>query len=385
MKDMTLSLSAQTDPGPVAGLSPPLRRSAGRVEFALGCERDDADIRAFLAGQTVAGAVQLEVRTEPSFRAALALLGEDAAILLARERATRRLVGLGVRTSRQLSVNLQPRTVGHLSFLRVAADYRGRRDFLRAGYALLRELQERRPVDFCLTAILAENHAARRLLEAGLPGLPVYRPLTDVLTFTIATPLVSAPWSNPAVDPCSLAAFLSHHISPMPLAPVINASTFASPSPGHLTCDDFVTLREGNQLLAAAAIWDQRPIRQFCITGYGGVLRQFRIFYNVLQFFRRRPGLPAPGILNHAFISHLAVDPQARTHFPLLLKSLTLAGRARGIDFLTLSLAAGHPLCSVAAQIAIHHTRSSLYAVHWPDQPAPEIPSAIPYVEAAHL
>ena len=27
------------------------------------------------------------------------------------------------------------------------------------------------------------------LPEAGLPGLPVYRPLTDVLTFTIATTL----------------------------------------------------------------------------------------------------------------------------------------------------------------------------------------------------
>ena len=52
---------------------------------------------------------------------------------------------------------------------------------------MLRELQGADAVGFHLTAILARNETARRLLEAGLPGLPRYSPVAEIKTFTLAT------------------------------------------------------------------------------------------------------------------------------------------------------------------------------------------------------
>ena len=388
---MTLSLSVQTEPGVVAAgptaSAPalPFCHSVGRVEFSLALKKNDAEIRGFIAGQSMGGSARIEMRTEPSFHAAVALLGDDPHILLARDRSSCRVVGLGVRTSRQLLLNGRAQNRWP-SFIpsRGAPEFRGRRDFLRAGYGMLRELQNTHPVDFSLTAILSENHAARRLLEARLPGLPIYKSVTDVLTFTI--PTVASAFCRCAMDdPTSLTTFLSQRICPMPLAPVIDESLFENSGTPHPLPEDFVTVSEGSQINAAAAIWDQRSIRQTFITGYHGPLRRLRPIYNALQAIRSRPRLPAPGLFNHAFISHLAVDPQRPQHFKNLLKALAQAARARGIDFLTLSLAASHPLSAIASKAAFHTLRSTLYGVHWRDQHAPEIPSATPYVEAAHL
>lgn len=330
----------------------------------------------------MAGPVELQIRTEPSFRAAAALMGANPHILLARENATGHITGLGVRTERNLLLNEAPRRIGHLSFLRVAPAFRGKRDFLRQGFGLLRDLQRARPVDFCLTAILSGNYAARRLLEAGLPGLPVYSPIAEIATFTLGTRKEKSRSTAPPPSLPALNDFLQRHIEPMPLAPRID---LAEATNSNLTQHDFITVTHAGKIVAAATLWDQRAIRQTVITGYHGALRTFRPFYNTLQLLRGRHLLPSPGMLDLAYVSHLAIDPPAPQHFAALLHRLSAAAHARGIHYLALSLASNHPLCPFAHRIAMHRTESTLYTVHWPGEPVPRIPSTTPYVEAALL
>jgi len=358
----------------------PLARTAGRVSFSLATSADDPDIRHFIAGQSMGHSVKIAVQTEPSFHAAVRLLGHDAEILLARERSSGRIVGLGVRAHRQVLLNGCTRHIGHLFFLRVAPEFRGRRDFLRAGYGYLRDLQDARPVEFCTTAILAENYAARRLLEAGLPGLPVYRSIAGISTITLVVPRCSAD-ASAASPPDVLQEFLRMQLQPMPLSPPL---TTLADSPPSLTLNDFVTVQNHGRVLAAAALWDQRSVRQTILTHYAAPLRHLRPFYNILQVIRRRRGLPAPGPLNMAYISHLAVENSDPRVFAQLLGTLRASAAARGIDYLVLSLAADHPLAPLAARNALHSTRSLLYSVTWPGEALPDIP-ATPYVEAALL
>jgi hypothetical protein len=327
----------------------------------------------------MAGPVELQIRTEPSFRAAAALMGAHPQILLARQNGGP-IAGLGVRTERNVLLNGQTRRIGHLSFLRVAPAFRGRRDFLRNGFGLLRDLQDTRPVEFCTTAILAENRAARRLLEARLPGMPVYQPIADVATFAMGVRR-RAPGAGAKVDGNALREFLQAQLQAMPLAPVVSLSD-PSPVPA---LDDFVTVENRGHMLAAAAIWDQRPVRQTILTRYAAPLRYLRPLYNLAQGIRGRRGLPPPGPLNIAYVSHLAVEESDPLPFAQLLANLHAVALARGIDYLILSLAADHPLAWFAARSALHCTRSTLYTVRWPDQPAPRIPSTTPYVEAALL
>ena len=74
MKGTRLSYSAHST------VSAPLRQTQA-LEFALASAADDAAIRRFLAGQSMPGGISLELRTEPSFFDAVALLG-DAEVLV---------------------------------------------------------------------------------------------------------------------------------------------------------------------------------------------------------------------------------------------------------------------------------------------------------------
>ncbi len=217
---------------------------AGETAFRLAEPSDDAAIRALLRGQAMAGGgrVRLSVETEPSFMQATALLGEHVEVLVATRPGDSRVIGLGVRAVRRVWLDGHLQRIGHLSFLRVHPDFRRRRDFLRGGYDLLRMLHERDPVVCHLTAILKDNVAARRVLEAGHRGLPRYAPLTDVVTFTLRS---KARGSGRVDAPSDLPEFLRRTLSRQPFAP----GDEVGPSAGN-----FVAVRISGRITGAAQL-----------------------------------------------------------------------------------------------------------------------------------
>lgn len=390
MRDTPLTSSVHNEPN----------ARVGGVEFRLATRADDAAIRAFLRGQSMDGPMRLAVATEPSFWNAV--LGERAEVLIARDLAAQgvqgSIAGLGVRTLRTVLVQGGPVRAAHLSLLRIAPAFRRRRDFLRLGYTLLGQLQARDPADITFTAILSHNHAARRLLEAGLRGLPTYTPVTHVRTFTFGTRRlrrIDAPpagAAGPAIDdPPAVLAFLRDHFATVDGAPCLDGSALhGRPSPmsaGHVRWEDFRVVRRNGQISAAAALWDQRPFRQVLVTGYALPLGLARPFLNACRALTGHAPLPAPGKpLALGYVSHLACpcSPEGLAAFPLLLKELATRAADRGMDYLVLSLAAGHPLAAAAARHASHQIGSLLYSVRWPEDPVVSL-SGTPYVEAGIL
>jgi hypothetical protein len=338
----------------------------GGTQFALATPEDDAAICRFLAKQSMPGGkMSLVTCTDPSFFAAAKLMGDDPQVMVAKRSGA--IVGLGVRTTRRVWLNGEVVRIGHLSYLRLGQAVRHHRDFLRTGYGFLHDLQRADRVPFHLTAILDDNVAAKRLLEAGLPSLPRYTPLGKVLTFTLRTRR-SRPAPRPPAD---VQTFVRRTLARQDLAPIESPLT------------DFVPVAERNEILAAAAIWDQRTARQIVLTQVPRLLRTARPLLNMFG-----ASIPAPDKpIDLACVSRLALQDATPEVCIRLLTMLCDKARRSGIDFLAMSLAADHPMCNAVAWWGgkVHLTKSTLYAVHWPDDPGCPPLSSPPYVEAALL
>jgi hypothetical protein len=180
-----------------------------------------------------------------------------------------------------------------------------------------------------------------------------------------------------AVEDFRVEGFLGRVLGGQDLAPAGGLPTRLS---------DFVTVVEGGEIVAAATVWDQRGVRQFAVTRYPGLVRVARPLLNVLAGVMGRPGLPRIGSpLNLAYVSRLALGSHEPRVFLALLRGLAVRARGAGIDYLVLSLPVGHSLRVTARRLAAYVTPSTLYAVHWAEDPGPPALSGLPYVEAALL
>jgi hypothetical protein len=135
-----------------------------------------------------------------------------------------------------------------------------------------------------------------------------------------------------------------------------------------LRLDDLRVAREGNRIIACAALWDQRSFKQVVIRGYAGLFSWARPFLNLVSRISKGPQLPAIGAtLPHAMVSHLAAPWDRPAVLVPLNKALYPIAHEKGIEFLTLGFAADDPLlATLRAGFACREYRSRLYTVSWP-------------------
>jgi hypothetical protein len=366
-----------------------------RIRFALAGADDDADIRRLLRGNPMAGTISLSLEREPDFFADADLPGETRQTIIARDRG--RVVCVGNCTVRQRFVNGEPRRVGYLAGLRLDASHAGRFDILRRGYEFFHELQTGKPADYYFTSIAADNNRARKILERGLPGMPRYEFIGEFVTVL----LPASPWRRhedaqnetfdtrnprPGMDPDILTPAA---IKQFQFTPCWTEEQISALPPLGLKPDDFHFVREGESIVARAALWDQRCFRQTVIRGYAPALALARPLLNLSARFTGGIRLPAVGeTLANAFVSHLAVAPDQPGALIKLVARLRASAVWHGIEMLTMGFAANNPLLAVVQKkFRRREYRSRLYVVHWPDcgGPAHQLDGRILAPEAAWL
>lgn len=349
-------------------------RAPGALRAELATPADEPALRRLLRDNPMGGAVRLTLEREPDAHIAAAAEGEPHATAVLR-RGDGAIVAMGSRAVMDVFVNGAPRRVGYLSQLRVAPRQRGRLRALAAGYALLRAQRAADEEPYELTSILADNAGARRLLEAGLPGLPAYRALGSFVSLVIPTGRARRPRPPRGLrlEPGSparleaIAACLERNHRRFQLARRWAPDVLRSPrrSPG-LAPHDFHVALDGEAVVGCLALWDQRAFKQVVVRGYGGALLRFRRFVNLAAPLLGLPRLPDPGqALSQAYLSHVAVDGDAPAVFTALLDEALAGARARGIALVVAGFAAGHPLLHVARRRRRARAYESvLYAVH---------------------
>jgi len=347
---------------------------AGRSGFRCGIATavDEAAIRRLLRENPTRGTISLSFEREPDYFRGAQLGGAVEQTIVAYD--GEQLVCLGRCTSRPGWINGQRHRIAYLSELRLDAPARGRVSILRRGYAFFRELHAGAPASFYFTSIAADNLPARRLLERGLPGLPRYSFLTEFVTLVIPARM-GGPGAEANSAPATgeeLAAFLNADGKSRQLATAWDDAHLIALAAHGLRREDFTVIRAEGRIVAAAALWDQRPFRQVVIRGYGPILSRTRPVLNLLARVCGRPVLPeVNSVIAQAFVSPLAVAPGHESALPRLLGALRHTAARRGLSFLTLGFAAADPQLAVARRhCAARAYLSRLYRVEWPGEPA---------------
>lgn len=351
----------------------------------LATPADDALLRALLRDHGLPTWVEMVLAREPDFFAAHARLpGTHWAVLAEDESApTAEPVGLYTAAVLDLHVDGRAERLGYLGGLRVRPGQRHRIRHLRAGYDSIEPLAPApRSLPWWLSVVSADNHAARRLLEAGLRGLPRYHPLGDYLTLALpaargrrAGPGGQSLW-RPA-EPRDVPALLACHnaqAARRQCAPVLDAETVA-----RIGLARWRVHERAGRIAGMAALWDQRPFRQVLARRYRPPLGALIPAWNLWARLARRVPLPRAGeALAQSYLAYLALTPDspsaAQPDAATLLADLLTHCPT---PVAALGLPAGHALLAALAPLKPLRYPARLYAVSW-DATPPALQAGLP-------
>jgi hypothetical protein len=356
----------------------PLPATGGRLRFEFVAADNEWEVRQLLRETPLPGWITLAYEREPDYLLGTTLEGTLQQTVLARTIADGTLVGTFSRSERLAFVNGEPRPLGYLGLLRLRDHFRGRTRYLREGYEVCRRfLHDPTRTPYYVTSIIEGNATARRVLEAGLPGLPTYRPWQKFST--LALPCRRTWGSVPSglrIVPGSpellgdIAACLQRNYARYALAPYWTAEDLASSERCRgLHPQDFCVALRRDRVVGCLALWDQRAFKQHVVRGYVPGVERWRRPINAATRLLSLPHLPEPGAaLAEAALSHAASDDDDPTVLTALITATRAEAQRRGLEVVTLGLAQRNPMLR-AVRAAFRHLeyRSILYLVHWED------------------
>ena len=368
---------------------------ARRFDVGLACAADDERVRRLLREHALPGDVALTFEREPDSTIAAAIEGDVHQTIVARGRNAGEIAGIASRAERDVFLNGRPARLGYLGQLR--ADLRGHRvaALLDDGFAFCRTLHEQGNVAAYLTAIVEDNHAARRLL-CGLRSSSAPRffragrlvtmaiPRARGRRFRVSTGIEVRRGSVELLQ--DIVACLDRNGRRYQFTPrwTIEDLLSATRTPG-LEPRDFLVAIAGSRVVGCAATWDQRAFKQVVVRGYSRRLARWRRVLNLAGPWAGVPALPAVGRpLEFVYLSHVAVDDDR----PDVAASLISEARHRlpaDVNYIITSFAEGSPMLAAAGR---HRTyRSELYLACWADGQhlVESIDARLPHPEVAIL
>ncbi len=349
--------------------------AASTVRFALADRSHDAGIRRLLRESTMEGDIELSMRCEPSYFAAMAELGGETHTIVAL--CGEEIVCVGSINIRDRYFNGRSARTGYLGHLRLARTHFGRYDILRRGYKYFRELWPQFAMDVCFTSVAADNIRAQRFLESDVRTMPAYRPVGELLTLLVrigrfqmrpdATrkhetrfKLAEGDVEVDAIMECLCEAQHKFQWAPCWSKHEIE-QRFQSGTSAHLIAGD-------GSVVGFASLWDQRPFKQAVVAGYSRRLSLFRPLHNL---FSATVGigvrLPRPGtVLANAFVTPLITPSGDPNTTSILINGLMNAAQSLGIGSLAIGLDARDPRAGqIIRDFRPHVYRTRLYTVGW--------------------
>jgi len=240
---------------------------------------------------------------------------------------------------------------GYLGGLRIAPDYRNKLRFVRAGFDSIAALggEKTAEVNSWFTSIAAENAAAKRLLTAGVAGLPRYLDAGAMRTLAISTrQKVRRDLLRPATpeDLPQIVSFYNRHAVHYNYSPALTEAWLASWSKS-LAVENFLLLIADQEIRGCLALWDQRSMKQTVIQGYRFPLNLCRVAYNLLARLRRGVELPAPGRqIAGAFLAFFALDADYE-HLAVHVVQDALGRLPADVAIGLVGFSAANPLCDL--------------------------------------
>jgi hypothetical protein len=344
------------------------RGVSSAISFAEAAPADEAEIRRMLRENPLGGAYAISLEREPDGFGGPHLADERRCFILARDEASGEVIGLCERVVRPAWVNGEVRLLPYLGALRISGSHRRRIAILKGGFAALRQHAEQPDeLPYALTSITTDNSPARRVLTAGLKGLPQYSPAGDYATLILRPrqfPISKGVRIAQVQDMPELTAFLAEQNRAHQFAQVWSEADLTA-----IVGLQWLLLRDNGRIVGCASLWDQNASRQVVVRSYPHLVGAFRPVLNLIAPLAGLPRLPQPGLpIAQAFLSNLVLQGDDERAMVQLIKAGLSLAKGLALAAVVLGCPADHSWrAAIKTKFRTIEYLTSLYLVHWPD------------------
>ena len=361
------------------------RVDAPAVHLRRATPEDGAAMCELFARVPMETELALSIRRDPDFTALLRLQSDDWECWVGEEGG--RVEAMASTVFRDGYLGGQIRRVGYLGDLRLSSRVQGRHLLNRLYGPTLAASCEARGCVASLTAVIASNVRALRVLTAQnrrQHGMPRYTPLRDFRIRNLHLTIPRFPHGGAfrvrraaEADVPALAAFLDADARRRPFGqpmPEAELRRRLAEWPG-LRIDSFYLAEDGaGALVGCLAVWDAAPVKRTVVSAYRGKMRRIKAGYDVAARIFRFPRLPDPGEeLRYLYATHQAVPSDDPAVLRALLERVYADHRRSGYVLLSLFVPEDDPMESAFRGFQFTDLPARLFVVTPPGtEPPPE-------------
>ena len=273
-----------------------------QFEIVRATPADSADIRRLFENIRYDAAIDLQFRRGNDPYRSFQEEDDGAVVLLLKETATGRTVGMGAASFHRVYLGGEVRRSAYLNGLKLLPEYHRRLRVLPEAFCRLRE-ETQGESDICYAAVLRHNTPVQRLFERPHRSLPRFEK-QGLYTSFLFSPSRKSGLPLEKGGAAGLDAFYARWLPEYDLAPLNRYM------PG-LTDEDFIIWQEGGRILAACALLDDRRNKNYYLNGYHGA---YRLLSKLPTRLLGYPAVPKVGqTVNNVSLSMLLFDPTVDT------------------------------------------------------------------------
>jgi hypothetical protein len=326
------------------------------IHYTLATQDDDDALRSLLRENDMPAWVNISLEREPSFFAGKNPVTQEFAVIA---RSNNALVGMYTYAIQQVYCNEHASSLGYLGGLRVHKSYRNQLRVLKGGFASIDYLMPPSKNTFYFTSVGSENVKARRLLEAGVSGLPKYLLAGEIVTFALSITQGKASTNGWRVlteeDIPAVLAFHAQQAIQYQFSPVLNEHIIR-----YIGLNNF-WIHYDNGIEACAAIWDQSAYKQIVARQYRFPIDVLRPLYNIYARFTKRPCLPAVGTqISCCYFAYAAFSNNVLHKGLELIKDLL---RYCYTESAIIGFHANHPMIKICQSLNALSYKTRIYVV----------------------
>ncbi len=323
-----------------------------RYTLRLALPEDDSGIRAVFESASFSGGLSIQY-LRPSPLRSFAADGDDVKMLVVRDNETGRIAAVGGAVIRREYLGGSPVRTAYLTGLKVHPDYQKQLYFIARAYQYMGTLLE--DCACVYSTVLDDNTAVIKMFEKHHRNMPEYKYLGHYMTYCFHGGRRF--FTLDRDDRSGFDALMQTHFSQLALTP-------ADPDYDGFGEKHFYALRENGEIRACCFAGDQRALKQYRMTAYGGI---YRLLSHLPTQWLGYPRLPKAGsIIPHQVISYLYIadnDPA------LCRKFLRTVAAESGAGVLIWGGFETHPLCPAMDTLKAVRYGSRLYEVIWSGEP----------------
>lgn len=361
-------------------------------EIRMATAADNAAILSLIGAPQPSNGVQFAFERVPDYFKSALVSHQNPHTLVVERRSDKEVVAMVNLGWREVFVDGQAQAIRYGSDLRIAEAYQGSRVLIYINRAVRECIQD----SWYQSVILEENDKSRGALEGGRAGLPLFKPMGGIITYTITgrkkplNVLTSQIRTATAADIPAMNLFVKRMAAYYQFLPVYNFWDLEAGLPyfNGLRINDFLLLMDDdNQILGLVGLWNQKSFKQTRVVDYSRSVALFRPFYNIWSTLTGRFVLPAKGNTFDYLSLHspLTAPNDSETFRELLHRAWLLAGQ-RGSRAVTLTLAESDPRTKVLEDFRTIPLKAYQYTAAFCEQSLPMLDGElIPYFESGRL